>query len=126
MPSFQPRSIGTWGYNRTERGEGGGGTLSASCDEGVESDGVGEASLVVHLVEELQGQLPLPCLFARRYEAAVRDDAAFTTLVHHLLENLHHLRHALTFRCRNLTLLPVFLIAVGFFSMPSLDFLELV
>lgn len=65
--------------------------MSTCSDEGVEGDSVWEAALIVHLIEELQSQLPLSSLFAGRDEAAVCDDAALTPLVHHFLEHLHDL-----------------------------------
>lgn len=67
-------------------------TLGTCGDEGVEGDCIGEAALMMHLVEQLQCELPLSCLFACRDEAAVSDDTPLTTLVHHLLKHFHDLQ----------------------------------
>lgn len=67
-------------------------TLGACRYEGVESDSVGETALMVHLVEKLESQLPLPSLLTSRDKAAVGDHAAFAAFEHHFLKHLHNLQ----------------------------------
>lgn len=47
------------------------GTLSTGSDEGVVGDHIGLAALPVHFTEQVQGQLPPPCLLTRTDQAAV-------------------------------------------------------
>lgn len=70
-------------------------TLSTCCDERIEGDSVGNAALLMHFIEELQGQLPLASLFTGANQAAVGDDTALAALPDHLLKDLHHLYTAL-------------------------------
>ena len=44
-------------------------TLSTSSDEGVIGDRVGGAALIVHLLEQVQGQVALPRLLTRTDQA---------------------------------------------------------
>ena len=68
--------------------------LSTGGDEGVEGDCVWNAALLVHFIEQLQCQLPLPSLLTSADETAVCDDAAFAAFPDHLLEDLHDLPRA--------------------------------
>ncbi len=62
-------------------------TLAAGADEGVEGDDVGLAAVAVHLLQQLQGQLPAPGLLAGADEAAVGDHVALAAALHHVLED---------------------------------------
>lgn len=64
-------------------------TLGTCSDERVVGDGVGGAALIVHLLEQVQGQVALPSLLACADQAGVGDHAALTSLPDHLLEHLH-------------------------------------
>ena len=64
-------------------------TLGAGRDQGVVGDGVGSAAFLMHLIEQLHGQLPVTCLLACADQTAVGDHAALATLPNHFLEHLH-------------------------------------
>lgn len=53
-------------------------TLSTGGNKGVVRDHIGLAPLSVHLTEEVQGQLPPPCLLTGTDQAAVCDHIALT------------------------------------------------
>ena len=47
----------------------------------------------MHLAEEVQGQLPAPCLLTCADQAAVRNNIALTVASHHVLEDLDGFFH---------------------------------
>jgi len=68
-------------------------TLTAGGQKGVEGDHVGLAVVAVHLVEQLQRQLPAAGLLACADQAAVGDHVALAAALHHVLKNAQRLLH---------------------------------
>ena len=90
-------------------------TLGAGRHQGVEGGGVGGDAIPLHLIQQVQGQLPAACPVAGQDQAAVGDHIAIQALLHLRRQECSGLRHLLLFcvfspmHCPRLRYLPYLL-----------------